>query len=239
MKRLFLALSALLLSAAAQAATFADATGSYTLTLQSDRGEELLSVNFGQPEDVSEATTGAGATASFTSPAATGPVSTWITGTGPYPLLPGSIMADANVTGPAPGMAKASGVYDTVLRLANWGASVETVTLTLSYELAITTAVDPAHNGRAAAAIDLVMQRDGATLLDEGLHADIDEFGIGAAKTNVFTTVFTVMPTNDVSTEIRLSLSGGALAQVAAVPLPAGGLLLVSGLALVALRRRR
>lgn len=149
----------------------------------------------------------------------------------------------------APGEVFASGENRAGFSIANQGGAAETVTVTFDLTQSISQMVGALVGGAAASGTELTIQRDGETIYNHSLVSMTDDLPLAASFGEIFNYSFDLPASGATSTNFIISMTGGVHAssdatdlgyEVAPVPLPAGGLLLVAGLgAFGALRRAK
>lgn len=232
----------------ASGATMANFSTSIDITLQSDPGEEIVVGGGYLPGPSSIITSG---DFSLTTGDDGGGDACCMSGfvDASSALLLGNLGLSAEgAVNSAPGSVFAEGERIAELAIGNFGSSVEALTLTFDIAMAIAQLVDPLVGGAAASGTGLTIQRDGDTIYTQALESMTDDVAMGSSFMDAFTYNFVLNSTDSLSTVFRFSITGGVHASsdatalgydVAPVPLPAGGLLLLSALVGgVCLRRR-
>lgn len=243
MLRPLLVVVATLTATQLSAATMASFETSVGVTLQATPAQELLQAGGYLPGPSSIFTSGTGSLVTGDDnggdSCCTGG---FVTTTDPVDLGEASLSAEGSIDGE--GSVFASGQRRAVWSFGNFGADTETVTIDFGIEMFIAQLIDPAVGGAAASGTELVIQHNGVEIYQNALASSITEFATGAAFANVFSYTFDVLPTDSISQDFRISITGGVAVSsnpddIAPVPLPAGAVLLLAGLAGLGLVRRR
>ncbi|MEJ6394747.1 VPLPA-CTERM sorting domain-containing protein [Gymnodinialimonas sp. 2305UL16-5] len=134
----------------------------------------------------------------------------------------------------------AEGERRAVWTFSNRGASTESISLTFDIAMSITQAIDPMVGGTAASGAYINIFRDGSSIYSEALDGFEDEFAVGTAINEPFVYNFDLPASGDTETQFTFFVGGyvDVSNEVAPVPLPAGAVLLLSGLGALGVHRR-
>ena len=238
MKRLFAVALAMAFAAPVGATTVASFEGSYTGSVSTEPGEELLFDNSGFIDNQLTSMLGAGIASLVLPGAVAMPTPRPLSGAGSG-FIPGSVNASAETNGE--GFATAVGAYVTVLNFENFGNTTEFVRLSLNYALgadsSTTSGPEVLSVFGAVGALDVTL--DGTNVFNRTVQSDNGTPSSWEVDTFLFD--FEVAP-NQGPRQLRISVAGGAAVEeeltLAVVPLPAGGFLLLFGLVGLGLMRR-
>lgn len=148
--------------------------------------------------------------------------------------LSASIRSDTSTAGH--GAARGGAFANSFAFYDNFGAEPATLSFVLDYALSVSAAADDAEAEATRAMSMLTLSVDGVTILSRAFDVRSGGTGMAAGGDSY---VFDVVV--DFTSEIAVEADVGSMAavEIAAVPLPAGGLLMMGGLAALGLVRRR
>ncbi len=239
MFRLALIGAALALSAPVSASTFANFDASIGVTLQVSPAEELFESGGYLPSVPTIMTNGD--VSLVTGDDGNGDVCCnggFVDTTLPTYMGEAALSAEGSVH--SVGSVFAEGERRAVWNFINFGASTESIELTFDIAMAITQAIDPLVGGTAASGAYINIFRDGASIYSEAIEGVEDEFAVGTAFAEQFVYNFDLPASGDTDTQFTFFVGGyvDVSNELAPVPLPAGAVLLLTGLGALGLHRR-